>query len=265
MLLLPLRFEIEPIKGLSYFRPVPDNVAYVDKTDEGQLWTLLFKKISKAGLNRGIAHCCPKKQARSRDYYSRNHRLEMRAIDIGKYPHAHNQSSEISVEVNPNRDDEQSVQYENMLVAYIMRNIDKNVAGLREIVGPIKDLAFFGNHVQYGISGDTVDVLVLHRKRLSENVEYRYKATVVEVKRGPIELKDLEQVSRYAKWIAQLVTFNNKRAIQPVIIGKKPKRKQVIEEMNRLIAQIDAEGVNKPIFIEYTLNGSRIGFERFGL
>ena len=54
---LPNRVLIEPI---TYFdKPIPDNIAYVDKADPDQLWTMLFRKVPGPGRARSISHLLP--------------------------------------------------------------------------------------------------------------------------------------------------------------------------------------------------------------
>jgi hypothetical protein len=270
-LVLPLRFKIELIKELCYTRAVDDNLAYVDKTDEGQLWTLLFKKINKAGQQRGVTPLLPEEASKiARLLFKVNlkdsdERIQKLWTSSKPYSYEVKEEHLLNVDLEGREDDETSVRYENMLVAYIMKNIDHKLSGLERVIGKLDDLEFFGNHIQYGISGDTVDILLLHKKKISDNTEFRYKATVIEVKRDRIVTKDIEQALRYATWIAQLVTFNNIGAIQPVVIGKKPAMPSKILEMKDRIAKLESIGIKKPILVDYERERSGITFREFEL
>lgn len=65
--ILSHRIPIEPIPDYErYFhnRVVDDNHAYVDRTDEGQLNTLLFKKIKRIGEERSITPILPEEASK---------------------------------------------------------------------------------------------------------------------------------------------------------------------------------------------------------
>lgn len=264
--ILPVRILIEPMAGLNYLHPVDDTTAYVDKTDEGQLWTLLFKKIYKAGQARGVTPLIPEEANKiARLLFKANQiplseKVLQSDENVGVYPFP--PGSPIELDLQPAADNPENVRLENMLVAWMMKNIENDIPVLSDIVGPKEEVEFKGNHIQYGISGDTVDILLLHRRKFS-GVEYRYKATVIEAKKDKINAQNVEQALRYTKWIAQLVTFNNISAIQPVIVGKRPSTRQ-IESIKVKIKDLNKIGVRTPIFVEYKLHGSeRISFSRF--
>lgn len=273
-LILPIRLLIEPIKNLNYKEVVNDDIAYVDKTDEGQLWTLLFKKAKKAGQARGITPLIPEEASKIARLLFKQNQIPlsdeinlMTNISSKPYPYLPiSTSAYLTPEFESIKDDKKSVRIEDMLTSWIMANIDKAIPVLREVVGPLYDLEFFGSHVQYGISGDAVDILLLHKKRVTPTCEYRYKATVIELKRQKIRSEDVAQALRYTKWISQLVTYNNISAIQPVIIGKRPtSRGKSIENIKNIIAKLNEKGIRTPIFLEYFLENNTIRFEKFTL
>jgi len=265
-LVLPIRMLIEPMEGLNYAKNVDDNTAYVDKTDEGQLWTLLFKKINKAGQARSVTPLLPEEASKiARLLFKANQvqlseSINLSDIESEGYPLEIGQP--LSVDLEPSPNNPEIVRIENMLVAWIMKNIDNDIPVLDELVGEKEDLEFTGNHIQYGIAGDTVDILLLHR-RIINGIEYRYKATVIEVKKDKINEDNVDQALKYTKWIAQLVTFNNISAIQPVVIGKYPNSRQV-GKIKAKIKNLNDKGIRTPIFIEYKLhNAKRFTFSKF--
>lgn len=267
-LVLPIRMLIEPMEGLNYARNVDDTTAYVDKTDEGQLWTLLFKKINKAGQARGITPLLPEEASKIARLLFKANQVQLseniNLSDIGSEGYPYEVGQPLTVDLEPAPNDPEAVRIENMLVAWIMQNIDKDIPVLDELVGKKEDLEFRGNHIQYGIAGDTVDILLLHRRKIN-GIEYRYKATVIEVKKDKINEDNVDQALRYTKWIAQLVTFNNISAIQPVVIGKYPNGRQV-EKIKAKIKNLNDKGIRTPIFIEYKLHGTEgFTFSKFEL
>lgn len=266
-LILPIRMLIEPMGNLNYSKHIDDNTAYVDKTDEGQLWTLLFKKISKKGQARGITPLLPEEANKiARLLFKANQiqfsdKVEL-STDIKFYGYPYEPKEFVDIKLEPNPNDSESVRIENMLVAWIMKNIDKDIPVICDIVGKKENLEFHGNHVQYGIVGDTVDILLLHHKKIN-GVEYRHKATVIEVKKDRIDEDNVTQVLKYTKWIAQLVTFNNISAIQPVVIGKHPRDRQ-INNIKEKIKNLNELGIRTPIFLKYKLiNEKEFSFEKF--
>lgn len=252
---------------LNYAKHIDDTTAYVDKTDEGQLWTLLFKKINKIGQARGITPLLPEEANKIARLLFKANQIrfsdEINLLkDIKFYGYPYELKKIVDIELEPSPSDSESVRIENMLVAWIMKNIDKNVPVICDIVGNKEDLEFHGNHIQYGISGDTIDILLLHHRKIN-GVEYRYKATVIEVKKDRINEDNVKQVLKYTKWIAQLVTFNNISSIQPVIIGKYPNDIQIIK-IKEKIKNLNDLGIRTPIFIKYKLiNEKEFLFEKF--
>lgn len=266
-LILPIRMIIEPMENLSYAEHVDDTTAYVDKTDEGQLWTLLFKKISKAGQARGITPLLPEEASKIARLLFKANQVKLSdkvnlLTDIKCHGYPYKQENFVTVDLEPSPNNSEAVRIENMLVAWIMERLDKDVPVLSDLIGKKGDLEFRGNHIQYGIAGDTVDILLLHRRKIN-GIEYRYKATVIEVKKDRINKDNVDQALRYTKWIAQLVTFNNISAIQPVVIGKRPSTRQV-DNIKAKIKNLNERGVRTPIFLEYKLHGTKtISFEEF--
>jgi hypothetical protein len=159
------------------------------------------------------------------------------------------------------------VPYENALVAWMTRNIDKDHPTLREVIGPKEELEFFGNHVLYGIGGEKVDLLLLHKR------EKRYKATVMELKKDEVDKKSFYQISDYSYWIAQLATANlpytvDNFIIQPVLIGFRITKdvlalvKQTGIKKFRIPYQKPCEvTIHQPILISYSVSYGSISFE----
>ena len=139
------------------------------------------------------------------------------------------------------------------LETWMLENIDKEVPILKDIVGNLNELEFFGNNVQYGIGGENADILLLHKKEGK-----RFKATVFELKKDDVNLDTVDQVlnlskQNYARWIGQLVTANcnpqiQKLEIQPIMIGSNV-TEDAIERIK--IIERDHETFSKEIEINY--------------
>ncbi|MEM3709907.1 MAG: hypothetical protein QXL46_03265, partial [Nitrososphaerales archaeon] len=245
-----------------YFElPVDDNTAYINHTNHGVLWTMLFRKVFGPGRERSVTPILPEEAIKLERLLKRvnnNKTSSFPAIPYSKTP-------KNFITINPGRGPK--VPYENTLVAWMTRNIDKDYPVLKEIVGPREELEFFGNHVLYGIGGEKVDFLCLHKK------DQRYKATVMELKKDAIDERGVEQISDYSYWIAQLSTANlpypvNNFIIQPVLIGYRVsyKAQSLIEAMKIRQFKIPYQTpcnvtVYKPIVITYKAICGSINFE----
>ena len=266
----PILYVRIPIKPIEHYedlenKSVDDNQAYIDKTDEGMLSTLLFKKIKRIGEERSITPILPEEASKIARLIFKQKRKNF-PLNIDHSNLITNNDPEKEVKLILSSADGQNFDLEAMLESYILQrlNNDLPLSGLDDIIGDRNEIEFCGNQIQYGISGNKVDVLLLHKKELGGSTAYRYKATVIELKRDQIRKEDITQIIDYQKWVAQLTTFNNLKAIQPVLIGKKisiginqatkNKIREALEKINEL-------GVSTPLFFEYVLSGSGEGME----
>ena len=262
--ILPIRVKLKPVM---YFKtPVDDNSAYVDRRYEGGIWTLLFRKVYGPGRERSVNPILPEEALR----------LVRIMVDINKgqfdrLPPNYNQ-----YDPKPGQlidlglcNQLGQVRYEHQLIGWIMENIDKGTdQTLRELVPP-GELEWFGNEVIYGIGGEKVDILCLHREGKEGP---RYKATVFEVKRDRIDESTLQQIKRYSYWVAQLVTANepsvSSLTIQPVIIGYTVStmvRSEVRSwRIERFLIEYPGRTVNitveKPILLTYRVYNCTVSF-----
>jgi hypothetical protein len=232
---LPLRLEAY------YPKPVDDNSAYIDRTDEGDLWTMIFRKQFGRGRERSINHILPEEAAKIIRLLNRANDGRPGALPNG-FPSGYPPSTtRQSIQLNlPNL---APFTAESYLYAWLNQNIDSpSDANLRKVFGPVAGLEYFGNQVLYGIGGDTADYLVLHAKLSGESspldVELgsdlsrkitdqggRYAASVVEIKKDAVDVETLAQVDRYAYYIAQVASANclpippRYLLIRPVLLG----------------------------------------------
>lgn len=210
--ILPNRVLIKPVR---YFeKSVDDNTAYVDQTDPGTLWTMLFRKVYGPGRERSVTPILPEESNKLIRLLKRiNEGIEEHPLDTQAYNPVDPRAIQIGLGHGP------KVRYEHVLQAWFMENIDKDVPVLKDVVGPKGELEWFGNEIIYGIGGDKVDVLTLHK---AEGI--RFKASVFELKDGEVEKQDVKQVERYSYWISQLATANaeprvKSLTLQPVMVG----------------------------------------------
>ncbi len=249
--ILPIRVLIEPI---DYFDvPVDDNTAYIDRNfirKKGMLWTMLFRKVYGAGRERSITHILPEESEKLKFLFSR---LTTKNLQTKKeYPLSKNIHP---LEIELKTDESGELLVEGMLEAWIMKNMGNNIIGLSEILGNPKNFEYFGNNVLYGIGGEKVDILIIH-----DSDKTRTKATVIELKKGEITKKDVQQIKEYTKWMAQLVFGKDskkaKQAIQLILIGHGVPEK-IIE-----LADKSIKDTQKPIILRYKVEKKNITFEK---
>ena len=214
--IVPNRVLIEPV--IIYEDPVNDNQAYVDRTDKGDLWTLLFRKVWGPGRARSVCPILPEETEKiSRLLNKINNGEELDKPSKSRY--SGGKRAPINVNFNDLVTESDEVKYEHLVAYWFMKNIDKNVQVLKDVVGPLDELEWFGNEIIYGIGGDKVDVLTLHKRDGT-----RFRATIFELKKGTIKKADVDQVDRYSYWIAQLATANatpkvQSLELQPALLG----------------------------------------------
>lgn len=250
--ILPNRVLIEP---MTYFnKPIPDNIAYVDRADPDHLWTMLFRKIPGPGRARSITHLLPEEEKKVvRLLYKIN---LTPATPPPSEPYPYSQSNAKPIEIDYDAiDDDGSFLHESSLKAWLAENIDKKVNVLREVLGPAEDIEFFSPEVLYGIGGEKVDFLCLHRKKLDNGTVFRYKVSVIECKKGAIDENSVFQVQRYSRWMAQLVPESDVSIVQPILIGHTAE-----DEIVNLAKQ--SKYGRQPIIVEYSVENNEIRLER---
>ncbi len=249
--ILPNRVLIEPL--VYYDDPIDDNTAYIDRNfikKKGMLWTMLFRKTFGAGRERSITHILPEETEKLLFMFKTLFREKK--IDTSNH---YNPEVMKPLIVPLDTKENGELVIEAYLEAWMMENIDKNIPVLKEIIGPVNQIEYIGNNVLYGIGGEKVDVLVLHKKN-----EERFKATVIELKKGKLKKQDILQIGNYTKWMAQLVfgdnTKESKNKIQPVLIGFQTPQ-DIISFARNFITDTQS-----PIILNYKVGNNTIKFER---
>jgi hypothetical protein len=250
--ILPNRVLIEPV---TYFEhPIPDNIAYVDRADPDQLWTMLFRKVTGPGRARSISHLLPEEEKKIIRLLYKINLTPAKPPASQPYPIDESSMSLIEIDLST-VDDNGELSYESSLKAWLAENIDKTVPVLREVLGPKEDIEFFSPEVLYGIGGEKVDFLCLHRKKLDNGTMFRYKVSVIECKKGAIDEYSVFQVQRYSRWMAQLVPESDVSIVQPILIGHTAEDKIV-----NLATQ--SRYGRQPIIIEYIVEGNKLRLKR---
>jgi hypothetical protein len=247
--ILPLRFLLKPAH--LYSRYLDDNTAYVDITDEGRLSTLIFRKVYGEGRERSVNPILPEEAEKLRRLLARVAR-ENKNQQIPSFASSASSSPQISGPSHPSLNNylnfrnsfslllrgrgysplydtaSGKVIYETILEFWLVSKLSRDPSSILEklSIPPDEQLEWFANQVLFGIGGEKSDVLLLLRNAAGE----RCRAIVIELKKGAVDLKSLEQIKSYAYWIAQLVTAQVQSSVQrpfrimPVIIGHRISR-----------------------------------------
>jgi len=261
--ILPNRVKIK-VKDF-FEKSVQDDYAYVDHTNYGVLWTMLFRKTTGAGRARSIMHILPEETEKLIRLIKRENSNQTSTLTTQTY--TPNNPQLITLNINDFANAQGKLSPESVFHAWIMQNIDKNVSVLKDVIGPLNELEYFGAWVPYNLATKTVDILCLHKRDGA-----RFKATVIELKIDKINNKSISQVNGYVPWIAQLVTENaepeiNSIEIQPVVVGidktsniTLPNAKTIPLKYfsnslsgNRTNKQIT---INKPVLLGYKFNST---------
>lgn len=249
---LPNRVLIEPV--IYFDKPIPDNIAYVDRADPDQLWTMLFRKVTGPGRARSITHLLPEEEKKVVRLLYKLNLTPTTPPPSSPYPIDENNMKPIEIDLT-DIDSTGAFNYENSLKAWLAENVDKNIPVLREVIGPPEDIEFFSPEVLYGIGGEKVDFLMLHRRKWENGTYFRYKVTVIETKKGSIDENSVFQVQRYSRWMAQLVPGSDISIVQPIVIGHSASEKVV------RTAEVSRYG-RQPIILQYNVEENQVKLNR---
>lgn len=235
--ILPNRLPLELVTH--YERPVDDNSAYIDRTDPGSLWTLIFRKQFGAGRERSINHILPEEAEKIRRLLIRSNPGDPPPLPKG-FPRGYPVTPRMPLPFALPK--EAPFTAESALYAWLNQNVDSDDKTLRSVLGPARNMEYFGNQVLYGIGGDTADYIVLHSKGAGESQSLdttsssgydksvvdqggRFAVTVIEIKKDAVDLDTLEQVDRYAYYVGQVASANCLPAppksllVRPILLG----------------------------------------------
>ena len=234
---------------------IDDNTAYIDrnyiKDNLPILWTMLFRKTSGAGRARSINPILPE------ELYKLMHIFDSKFEKLENYkfkPYIKPDSA-VDLEIPLETSEEGNLKIEALLEAWIMKNLDTAPDVLKDYI-TYNDLEYFANNFPYGIGGEKVDILTIHKN----NTISRDKANVIELKRDNLKKEDLDQVLDYTKWMSQMIfgcdNSISKGKIQPILIGFK-----TTERFLKYAKQLKFE-TRRPIILEYYIANNTVNFKK---
>ncbi len=233
----PYRCEIRP---KYYFKnPVPEQRVFGFKDSAQKIRSLFYKKALQRG--KANTHLFPEEADFLTD-------LLMKANDstdeltISPVPH---QKNNIFFDLQTAANGE--LKYEKILEGWLMQNLDNPAVNTEIFLGKLSDIECFANYVPVNIAGGNIDILVFHKTNvLGKN--YRYKISLIELKKSGINEDSVKQIETYVKWASENIANNDIEMLQPVLIGKK------IDDSAKMRCKHYSLGTRKPILITYEVN-----------
>jgi hypothetical protein len=234
---LPFRL---PIRCLDYFpEPVPEDLIFSTPAYERTFWILFYRKI------QGPRGCVTIDPEATRTL------LEL-LIKVNGPPQDHSFSpfyfdsefdayhipfppDEIHLEED-NGEGTHSLQMldfplvpgapvplEDHLRGWLLSHLDTGHPDLRRIFGPESHIEWFANNVPYHVARRNIDLLVYHRTPVGQLIDppFRYRYSVVELKRGWADPEHVDQVVGYAKWVANRLADGEVDIVRPHIIARR--------------------------------------------
>ena len=251
-LLTPNRILIKPLKVFK--NPISEMKAFGRFISAVDLRSIFYKKV--LGRGKSITHLFPEEEQKLTQLLSENNEI----IQIKTNPYKPLDKKDVEFDLNPNSNNE--VKFEKILEGYIIQNIEEILPKIDNIID--LEIECFANYVPVTIAGGNLDVVVFFKNKQGKRVQI----SIIELKKGIIVEKDIEQLEGYVKWatenLAQILKesnnkieidlINNMSIIKPIIIGSGINQRA----LNRL-SRYNLMS-KKPVAIEYKLNKNKIDF-----
>ncbi len=153
----------------------------------------------------------------------------------------------------------QAVPLEDYLRGWLVAHLDDpSQADLRRIFGPTSHIEWFANNVPFHVSQRHIDLLIYHKTPVGELIDppFRYRYSVVELKRDRSKPEDVDQLMGYVKWVANRLADGQVDIVRPYIIAQ-DFQQETIERANSL--RFNRTGIQ---LIRYEVtNQSQIAFQ----
>lgn len=93
---------------------------------------------------------------------------------------------------------------------------------LRRIFGPTSHIEWFANNVPFHVSQRHIDLLIYHKTPIGELLDppFRYRYSVVELKKDQSKPEDVDQLMGYVKWVANRLAEGEVDIVRPYIIAQ---------------------------------------------
>lgn len=254
-LILPNRVLIKPKMYLE--KPISEMKAFGRFISAVDLRSIFYKKV--LGRGKSITHLFPEEEAKLTELLLKANNGKCKKLKCN--PYKPKNPKPVIFDLRPTEDGK--VKYEKILEGWIIQNIDSSLAGTNLFLGDLKDIECFANYVPVTIAGGNLDIVVFHQKNGK-----RYKISIIELKKGKIVEKDIEQLETYVKWATENLTqllkeenskieielLNRIEMIKPIIIGFGINE----SALNRLRSY--SLKSQKPMAVKYSIDKDKIKF-----
>ena len=235
---LPFRLLI---RCLDYFpEPVPEDLVFSTPTYERIFWIPFYRKIQgprgcitidpearRALLELLIKVNGPPQEHEFSPFYYDSElgawHIPYPAIgpDLGGSTEDKNQGLRLlDIPLEPER----PVSLEDHLRGWLVSHLDDPVhQDLRRFFGPTSHIEWFANNVPYHVAQRNIDLLIYHKTPVDELIDppVRYRYSVVELKRDWAEPQHIDQVTSYAKWVANRLAGGEIDIVRPYVIARR--------------------------------------------
>jgi hypothetical protein len=114
------------------------------------------------------------------------------------------------------------VPFEAILRGWLVSYLDDPTqTDLRRIFGPTPHIEWFANNVPFHVSQRHIDLLVYHKTPIGELIDppFRYRYSVIELKKDNSRPEDIDQLMGYVKWVANRLADSEVDIVRPYIIA----------------------------------------------
>jgi len=252
-LITPNRILIKPLKVFK--NPISEMKAFGRFISAVDLRSIFYKKV--LGRGKSITHLFPEEEQKLTKLLSENNEV----IQIETNPYTPSDKRDVKFDLTPNSNNE--VKFEKILEGYIIQNIEEILPKIDDI----KDLEIecFANYVPVTIAGGNLDVVVFLKDKRGK----RTQISIIELKKGVVVKKDIEQLEGYVKWATENLSqilkesdkkididlVNNMSIIKPIIIGSGVNQKALDRLSEYKLSS------KKPVAVKYKLNQDKMDFE----
>jgi len=204
----PLRVKLE---CAYYFpKPVPEDLLFSTSHYENVFWIWAYRK------SQGPRGCNTITPEAAEALIELLVKVNGQAVEYKKFQEYPTRKFE-KINFSLVRNDEQ-LAAEDYLRGYILNYLRRH-NGLEEIFGPSEEIEWVANNVPYHITQKNIDVLIFHKNYKYTDIPLRYRYTVVELKKGRAEPKDINQLVKYSQWVAGRLANGEVEMIQPIIMA----------------------------------------------
>ena len=245
----PLRFTL---KCVNYFsKPVPEDLLFSTQKYESDFWIWAYRKVQGA---RGC-NTITKEAAESLiELLVKINTTDEKYNKFVSYQKPKN-TEPIFLPLNTNN---KKVDLEDILRGYLISKLDKEPDnGLYDLFGPIEDIEWYANNIPYHISRKNIDILCFHKNFKYTGLPFRYRYSIIELKKDTAKPQDISQLIRYSQWAGSRLANGEIEMIQPILIAANFQEKAIMKAKE---SDFNERGIK--LFKYQTISDKELRFEK---